>query len=287
VSGVPLRQPVRIQVTDINGLPYPGIRVSAAVTGGGSVDRLVALTDESGVAEFRWTPGAGPVNELRAELASGAAIVASALGKPSVAASGVVNAASYQMGLSPGAIATIFGANFGSGTVNLLLNGQSVPVMYSSTRQINFVVPEETTPGRAELVVRTSTGASDAVQVPVRTIQPGIFFDAATGFGAVLTAGTGQVTQVRPATRSDTIEIYATGLGGTTIAASGHRVTTTRPEVFIGGVPADVTFSGLAPGFVGLYQVNARMPAVTAAGAVSLVLRSAGETSNEVRIAIR
>jgi uncharacterized protein (TIGR03437 family) len=58
--------------------------------------------------------------------------------------------------------------------------------------------------------------------------------------------------------------------------------------VTIGGVPARVTFSGLAPGFVGLYQVNVQVPPGAPAGdAITAQLEIGGVTSNAVTIAIR
>jgi uncharacterized protein (TIGR03437 family) len=48
-----------------------------------------------------------------------------------------------------------------------------------------------------------------------------------------------------------------------------------------------VNFSGLAPGFVGLYQVNVEVPASTTAGdAVPLVLTIGGVTANPVTVAV-
>ena len=44
----------------------------------------------------------------------------------------------------------------------------------------------------------------------------------------------------------------------------------------IGGQPAAVAFSGLAPGFAGLYQVNATVPPGLSAGTSRLLSRSAG-----------
>jgi uncharacterized protein (TIGR03437 family) len=58
--------------------------------------------------------------------------------------------------------------------------------------------------------------------------------------------------------------------------------------VTIGGVPANVSFSGLAPGYVGLYQVNAQVPAGLAANdAVPVVLQMGGTTSNAAAIAVQ
>jgi len=58
--------------------------------------------------------------------------------------------------------------------------------------------------------------------------------------------------------------------------------------VTIGGVPAHVAFAGLTPGFTGLYQVNARVPAgVTPGDTVELVLAVAGQLSPAVTLAVR
>ncbi len=59
------------------------------------------------------------------------------------------------------------------------------------------------------------------------------------------------------------------------------------PSVTIDGVPATVTFSGLAPGFVGLYQVNVEVPQEVSPGpALPLILTINGVPSNTVTIAV-
>ncbi len=75
----------------------------------------------------------------------------------------------------------------------------------------------------------------------------------------------------RPAAAGTYLSIYCTGLGsvsnqpatGTAAPASPLAVTTTTPTVTIGGVAAQVSFSGLTPGTVGLYQVNVQVPVGT------------------------
>jgi minor extracellular serine protease Vpr len=63
--------------------------------------------------------------------------------------------------------------------------------------------------------------------------------------------------------------------------------TTTLAQVSIGGVQTAASFSGLAPGFVGLYQVNVLVPASVAAGsAVPVAVSIGGATSNTVTIAV-
>ena len=89
--------------------------------------------------------------------------------------------------------------------------------------------------------------------------------------------------------------MFANGLGRVTdVPASGEAAvsnplseTTARPEVSIGGAAADVLFAGLAPGFIGLYQVNVRVPAGAPSGnAVGVSLRIGGAESNVVTIAV-
>jgi uncharacterized protein (TIGR03437 family) len=60
------------------------------------------------------------------------------------------------------------------------------------------------------------------------------------------------------------------------------------PLVTVGGVNASVSFSGLAPGYVGLYQVNVQVPANAPSGdAVPVILNIGGVTANTVTIAVQ
>jgi uncharacterized protein (TIGR03437 family) len=59
------------------------------------------------------------------------------------------------------------------------------------------------------------------------------------------------------------------------------------PWVTIGGVPTAVSFSGLAPGFAGLYQVNVQVPpSAPTGGGVAVVLAIGGVASNTVTVAV-
>ena len=55
----------------------------------------------------------------------------------------------------------------------------------------------------------------------------------------------------------------------------------------IGGVPAVIEYSGLAPGYLGLYQVNAQIPMDAPTGEQPLSLTINGVRSNVVKIGIR
>jgi uncharacterized protein (TIGR03437 family) len=64
--------------------------------------------------------------------------------------------------------------------------------------------------------------------------------------------------------------------------------TTSTVTVTIGGVSAEVPFAGLAPGLVGLYQVNAIVPAgITPGSQVPLILSAAGAASIPVTVSIQ
>jgi len=63
---------------------------------------------------------------------------------------------------------------------------------------------------------------------------------------------------------------------------------TTTATVTVGGINAPVTFAGLAPGFLGLYQVNAQIPVgVTPGNSVPVIVTQAGSASNIATIAVQ
>ena len=169
-----------------------------------------------------------------------------------------MNAASYVVGISPGSIATLFGANLLDPTVTV--DGAPATVFFANNRQVNFLVPSGVSSDTAQVSVSTALGTSDPVSVAVIAISPGLF--AAVQRGAF-------------------VEIYGTGLG----PLQGTN-TANAPRVFFGTVEASVTYSGLAPGFLGLYQVNASIPDAVPAGAQALSLSLAGKQSNAVTVAI-
>ena len=99
-----------------------------------------------------------------------------------------------------------------------------------------------------------------------------------------------------PVTAGDVVAIFATGLGavdqtipdGAAAPSAPLANTLVKPTVTIGGQNAGVSFSGLAPGFVGLYQIDAMVPGgITPGSAVPVVVSIAGQTSPPVTIAVR
>ncbi len=219
---------------------------------------------------------------------------------PSVLARGVVNAASNLQVLAPGAIASVYGQRLAASTAAgstlpvptslggtaVTVNGIAAPLFFVSPQQINFQVPFEINTSAATVVVTTSQGSA-AMLVQVAPSSPGIF-------AGTVARGGRPVDATNPAAAGDVLTLYATGLGLTTPAvASGAPGPAAPPAqavlpvtVTIGSAQATTLFAGLAPTFVGLYQVNVVVPAGVA-GDLTLVISSGGRSSNAVTIPVR
>lgn len=158
------------------------------------------------------------------------------------------------------------------------VNATPVPLLAVTPTQINFQVPWELSgQTQASLQVTTSAGTSSSFTFRLTGFSPAIFTATDTRFdifpsssrqGFILTA-TGQLAgPANPARPGDFVQIFCAGLGavnnppatGATASTTPLSTTISVPRVTIGGVSATVSFSGLAPGFVGLYQVNVQVP---------------------------
>ena len=108
------------------------------------------LTDENGIATFSWTPGPRMNHTLRISHPGIPEITVAALSRPAIATAGIVNAASFVPGLTPGGIATIFGSSLGANLAGtrVVVNGQAAQVFYASPQQVNFAVPAATEAGK-------------------------------------------------------------------------------------------------------------------------------------------
>lgn len=220
-----------------------------------------------------------------------------------VSSGGVVNAASFSPApnnsVAPGALVSIFGTNLaptttGAGSLPLptvlagtqvTINGVAAPLIFVSQSQINAQVPFESSPGSTLNLVVKIAGLPDSKPEPVRVeaVSPAIFTLTQNGAGAaaVLHADFALVSTSAPAKPGETVLIYCTGLGATqpllkSGAAGNGELTVQIPTITIGGQNARVDFSGAAPGFAGLYQVNAVVPMFTTGGIYEVIISSAG-----------
>jgi uncharacterized protein (TIGR03437 family) len=196
-------------------------------------------------------------------------------------------------------------------------------MFYASTTQTSVQLPWKITDGTANIVVTRNGTASASQQLQVGQFSPGIFTTTQNGQGMALAfnavpitvngkaalaiaqpAGSVPGLPTVPAKVGDHMFVYCTGLGAVTpsiadgaapCALSGckstdtQRKTNTLPKVLIGGVSAHVEFSGLAPQFVGVYQLNFQLPSgVPTGNAVPIHIQIGGATSRDgVTIAVQ
>ena len=213
---------------------------------------------------------------------------------PKLADGGVVNAASFVAPAAAGGLASIFGSNMGSGdNTTVYINGYAAPVFYASPVQFNVQVPWEAT-GYAPFGMIVNGAPSNLQTAIVSTYSPGVFMVSPT-LGAITHADGSPVTATSPATANETVVVYATGLGpvsGSMVTGKPASTTSLQPTMpdqataKIGGITAPVAFSGLTPGFIGLYQVNVQIPANVPQGAL-LTIGIGGQTAPAVPLSIR
>lgn len=294
--------PVLVRVTDVNDLPYSGVRVNGAVTHG-SLESAGAATNENGIATFRWAAPGGAATLTATIDGAAAPLTVRFAARPAVLANGVVNAASFAPGITPGSLGTVFGAGLSGGLtadakpplpyglvgVQVLINGTPAQLVYVSDTQINFLAPGSLAGPVADVEIENPNGRSVAYRVAVSPLSPGVFVIDSANQGAVLISGTAQTTFMRPARPGDVIEIYATGLGssGPSAAFPGYQETITRPEVRIGDLPATVLIATPLARFPGLYQINVMIPQGVPSGDQTLAITMDNLRSNETRIRIQ
>jgi uncharacterized protein (TIGR03437 family) len=209
---------------------------------------------------------------------------------------GVLSAASFAPAgnpVSPGEFVALFGTGLVASNltakppypttlnnVTVTVNGTKAPI-YSVTHlaqydQINCLIPYGTTGATATIVVTNGSAASNTVTVPVAATSPGIFSldQSGAGPGAIEHANGSVVNAGNPANPGETVVVYLSGMGAVTppvadgTASTGSPLNkTAQPIVYIADQQANVIFSGLAPGFPGLYQINVTIPiTITGAG---------------------
>ena len=241
---------------------------------------------------------------------------------PLISAGGIVNAGSNLAELAPGALGAIYGSNMGgpaSGVVTsyegrsgdrlptnvdglrvrvLSFSGVLIaeaPLIYVGDKQINFQMPFEVAGQTSVQIVVDNNGARSAPQVvQIRAAAPGLFTMAQNRALVINQEGTLNSSS-QPGTRHKVLTIYLTGQGNTAPEWPTGRAASSHPliyapgpaRVLIGGVAADILFLGLAPGLVGVTQLNVAPVWETPLGDQPLVVEIGGFSSNTAVVSIR
>ena len=239
-------------------------------------------------------------------------------GGPTPTISGVINAASGAAGkVAPGMAISIFGTSLGPQTgvpwtvppqgetvattlagTDVLFDGLPVPLLFTSSGQVNALVPFEVA-GKASTVLEVVyNGVTSApMTLPVVAAEPGLFTADATGKGqgAIDNQDFSPNSAGKPAAAGSAIMLYGTG-GGVTdpvsidggfnpISSTGS-LTTTPITATIGGQPAEVIYSGPAPGLVtGIFQINVMLPNGLPSGDEPVVV-TIGNASSQVGVTV-
>jgi uncharacterized protein (TIGR03437 family) len=192
--------------------------------------------------------------------------------------------------VSPGALASIFGSNFGSAatSVTVSVGGKPAYVIPSGVfpTQLNVQIPYEVSSGPTTLTVTVNGATSAPFSLTLDTYAPAFLTQngAASGPARVITSKGAPVSLALPASPGDTLVVYATGLGptnpptptGSPTAANPLAMT---PVLTVGGVKAAVSFAGTAAALVGAVQINFTVPAGVQ-GTQPLVVSIGGVNSN-------
>jgi len=196
--------------------------------------------------------------------------------------------------LSPGAVAVVSGTGFGSdaqastlplprtlGDSFVAVEGVRAPLFAVSSSSVQILVPNDLSMGSAGIVISRNGSLSDPAVTQVLPSTPAI--------ASVVHADGATVSQNNPPRSGEVLVIYAVGLGATAAnlpidtAAPTEPLawTADSPQISLGSTIARVAYSGLTPGYIGLYQVNVVLPAElpSNAGSVPCILMQGGQTT--------
>lgn len=324
-------QSIIVQILDDCGNPMTTGSVVASFSNGDPP--LSLISNNTGTWDGTWVLGnPSPMTAVTAtaqmqtpagQTISGSAVINGA-GQanplvPLLSPGGVVNAASFATSstLAPGSFVTIFGSALSAQTASAsqlplpgqlantsaLIAGQSVPLQYTSSGQVNAVLPFGLPQNSSQqLIVVNGNSLSAPQTITISSAQPGIFSANGSGSGQGIILGVmADGSQVladatNPVSAGEAVVMYATGLGsvappvmdGSAAPSSPLSRLTDPATVTIGGANAKILYAGLAPGFAGLYQVDAIVPASTTTGnSVPVVITVDGQSSPVVTIAVQ
>ncbi len=313
---------IAFQLIDDFGEPISNQSIQWSVTkGGGAIlpgaNNTDSTTEFQGIGFATVTCGNTPGAQEFTATAGGLQVVFDGIARlsPTIAPNGAVNAASYQVGsVAPGSYISLFGTGLSDDTnveytgflplgidnVSVSFDvpsaGLSLPgrMYYVSPTQLNLQVPWELQ-GQTSALIKVTVEDSQGplYTLPLAQYSPafflnGEFIDAEDATG-------NEITSSNPATGGQTVVLYVNGLGpvdhqpptGQPTPLSPAAQTLAHPTITIGGQQAQIQFSGLAPGYSGLYQVSVVIPVGLPAGVQQVALAINGVAAPPANLPVK
>jgi len=179
------------------------------------------------------------------------------------------------------------------GRVSVAIGDRAAPLFYAGSQQINAQLPTEAQPGTTNLVITVNGVRRASTPLTIATSAPGIFLLPGTNRAVVQNEDLGLNGPSNPGRAGSVVIAYLTGPGpvdnpvAAGEAARSNPLSRVRSEIqaMVGGRAAEILFAGLAPGFVGLMQLNFRLPAVSA-GDQQLIVTIGGAASNAALLSV-
>ncbi len=217
----------------------------------------------------------------------------------------VASAADGVSGVASGGLISVFGSNFSPSTIAasgvplptvvgnscVLVNGTPISLLLVSPSLINAQL-DNATSGPATMSIRTPQNVSPDFSFTVGTNAPAVFLNGTDGVStnlpSITRAANGLlVTPSNPIHQGDSLTIFAAGLGLTSpVVAAGAvspskplAVAVLQPAVTLNGTALPVTFAGLVPGQIGVYEIQVNVPGNTPQGlSVPLIITQDGQS---------
>jgi len=222
--------------------------------------------------------------------------------------------------IAPGSWIEIYGSNFSStarswaggdfvgvnaptslDATKVSIGNQAAFIDYISANQVNAQVPSGVGTGQQTVILTNGGAISAPLTVTVNATQPGLYappnfniggkqyLAALFPDGATYVAPPGAIPGFtsRQAKPGETIIVYGVGFGPVTPNIPAGQVVeeanslTSPLQVFFGQTPATLSYFGLAPSAVGLYQFNVVVPNVTNSDAVPITFPLGGVNGNQ------
>jgi uncharacterized protein (TIGR03437 family) len=222
---------------------------------------------------------------------------------PVIQSGGVLSASAFggSSSIAPGTWIEIYGSNLAGSTrewagsdfsgstaprsldgTSVTIAGQKAFIRYISPGQVNAQVPSNISPGPQQVTVSTNNGTSALYSITVNATQAGVlapplFMLGGKQYVAALHAdGTFVLppnaiagVSSKQAQPGETILVYGIGFGSVTPdIAAGQSVGVANQlalplQIQFGSTAASLSYAGLAPNFIGLYQFNVVVPNIS------------------------